>query len=527
MLLKFSKILLHVSLFSAVVVMTSTFFPFIGGKDYFFRFSVELALVFFILWWAFESNGDEAWHRIREACRKPLFVAVSAFVLAVLLASLFAYDPHAAFWSNYERGEGAFEMLHYYVFFSLLVVLFKKKEDWRLFFKTFLAVGTLMILYGVLADTGIATNFISQYQGAVQGGADWYKPLANRFQGSLGNPAYVAPYLMFSLFYALYLWKTSKLSLQWLRTVTYGVPIFFLFLFFMVTQTRGAFVGLIIAAYVFLVFFGFMKPRFRLLSLGILAVLLIFCGVLVYFRLNPSLQSFPGGRMFDIPIGDKPLVALGVFALAAGAIVEFARERKFLWWVLAGLVAVAFSSGTYAITSGKISLADPTTSTRFWTWGSAWQGIKERPVLGWGPENFSTVFDKYFDPRHFIPGQSTETWFDRAHSIYFDYLAETGVLGLATYIGIFVLLYMGFLGRKMMHAQNFSATEKGLLVALPIGYLVQGVAIFDVLPVYINLFAFFAFGYYCLYSRGDSAQGISSHDVPLRQAAHKNNTAGQ
>lgn len=31
-------------------------------------------------------------------------------------------------------------------------------------------------------------------------------------------------------------------------------------------------------------------------------------------------------------------------------------------------------------------------------WDIAWQGVKERPILGWGAENFNVVFTKYFNP---------------------------------------------------------------------------------------------------------------------------------
>lgn len=506
MLLKLSKTLLHVSLFSVVVVLTSTFFPFIGGKDYFFRFAVELALIFFVLWWSFEAKSEEAWSRIKEVSGKPLFIAVSAFVLAVLLASIFAYDPNAAFWSNFERGEGAFQMLHYYVFFALLVVLFRNKEDWRWFFKTFLVAGVFMILYGVLADTGLASRFISQYQGAVQPGADWFKPFANRFQGSLGNPAYVAPYLMFSLFFDAYLWATSRIAKRWLAALIYGIPAFFFLLFFMVTQTRGAFVGILIAVYIGLVFIGFMRPKYRWLSLWLITILIFITGILVHFKSAPWLQLIPGSRMFDLPLSGRLLFVLGAGALIAAALAEFSRERKFLRWVFLGFVIVACAGGIYALRSGRVSLVDPTTSTRFWTWGSAWQGFKERPILGWGPENFTTVFDKYFDPRHFVPNASKETWFDRAHSVYFDYLSETGLLGLLSFLGIFAVLYAGLFGKKGDDGDPVFTTEKALMIALPIGYLVQGVAIFDVLPIYINLFAFFAFGYFFLYSpSGQSA----------------------
>ncbi|MEK9180240.1 MAG: hypothetical protein AAB897_02405, partial [Patescibacteria group bacterium] len=113
-----AKFFVYTALFSIVVVMISTFFPFIGGKDYFFRVSIDLALIFYLLWGVFEAKRGELWNEIKETAQKPLFIAVSAFVLMVLLASIFALDPGAAFWSNFERGEGAFQMLHYWLFFS-------------------------------------------------------------------------------------------------------------------------------------------------------------------------------------------------------------------------------------------------------------------------------------------------------------------------------------------------------------------------------------------------------------------------
>ncbi|MCL4437419.1 hypothetical protein M1513_00020 [Patescibacteria group bacterium] len=48
MFIKISKYCLYAALFSVLIVLPTTFFPFIGGKDYFFRVAVELALIF--LW---------------------------------------------------------------------------------------------------------------------------------------------------------------------------------------------------------------------------------------------------------------------------------------------------------------------------------------------------------------------------------------------------------------------------------------------------------------------------------------------
>ena len=240
MFLKLSKFFLYASVFSVVVVLPSTFFPFIGGKYYFFRVCVELALAFFLLYWAFEDKLDSIKKRLKTIYRHPLFIAISIFTLFYLLASLFAYDPPSAFWSNYERGEGGFQMIHYYLFFFLLLLAFKEKKEWINLFKFSIVSAILVIVYGFLADQGIVSSFISSFAQ----GSFWNRLTAGRFQGSLGNPAYIAPYLMFSLFYSLYLLFNSKE--KFLRYGLIGSSILFL-VFFYLSKTRGGLIGLGVA----------------------------------------------------------------------------------------------------------------------------------------------------------------------------------------------------------------------------------------------------------------------------------------
>ncbi len=172
-----------------------------------------------------------------------------------------------------------------------------------------------------------------------------------------------------------------------------------------------------------------------------------------------------------------------------------------------GVVVYALFAGRTSIEhipGGRLlstSLSAISAQTRTWSWGAAWKGFLERPIFGWGPENFSTVFDKFFDSRFFTPGQTTETWFDRAHSLVFDTLVANGLVGFIAYLSIFAIIFYEILKRRRARAltpaseghsvQHLMSTA--LMIALPIGYLVQGLAIFDVLPIYINLFLFWAF----------------------------------
>ncbi|MDI6820681.1 MAG: O-antigen ligase family protein [Patescibacteria group bacterium] len=451
---KISKFFLYLVPLCVVVVSTATLFPFIVGKYVWFRTAIDLAFIFFLLGLLLlQEEAKEHENRLRKIFSSPLTIIISLFVLFFILAGFFGIDPSASFWSNFERGEGGLQILHLYVFFLLLCTLFKR-ENWLTLFRVSLFAAVFLILYGIAA-TALIGGFVGTFHD--QGGkliADSFLGRLNvaRFQGSLGNPAYVGVYLIFIMFYALYLFTETKA--RWRKNFLVALLIFY-FLFFWLAQTRGVFLGLFAAIFAGVVYFIFSsRGRLKKWGIGILAFFVAVTSILFYFRDTSFINNLPGSRVF------------------------------------------------------QISLTEETAQTRLWTWGSALKGWKERPILGWGPENFSVVFDKYFDTRHFSPDKKSETWFDRAHSIYFDYLTETGILGYLSFVGIFVVLYVLILRRRktiertdsklkinkeIISFQNLSLGQKSLIFAIPFAYLVQGIVLFDILPTYLNLFLFLAF----------------------------------
>jgi len=425
---KVSKFFLFLAPFAVILVSVSTLFPFIVVKYSFFRTVVDLAWIFFLAGLIFGSGEETAAFKTKflKLIKSPLFIAVSVFVLVFLLACLFAFDSQLAFWSNFERGEGGFQILHFYLFFLLLLLVFENSKDWKKIFNLSLIAGTAMVSYGILAGLGIQ-GFVGPAFGSTA-----------RFGGSLGNSAYVGAYLLFILFYLFFVFGEKKAKISKIALVLLAL---FFFVFIWLAETRGPVLGLAAGFVAFAAYLIFNKNfKWRIyLAVG-LALFLILGFVLVYFHNSKFVASLPGARLFNL------------------------------------------------------SLTSSSFASRIWTWGSALAGFSERPILGWGPENFSVVFDKYFNPKHFIPGENSETWYDRAHDVFLDYLVETGFLGFLSYILIFVVFYFEFFkGRIFEVLRNESMVQNALFFALPIAYLVQGVIIFDVLPIYLNLFLFLAF----------------------------------
>jgi len=454
-LISLSKFFLYLVPLVVLIVMPSNFFPFIGGKYYVFRTFVSLSLICVLIYWAFEDKENKIIKDLKEVFSRPLVKITTIFVFIYVLASLFAYDPQAAFWSNFERQEGGFQMIHYWLFFILLNLLFKTKKDWTRLFIVSIIAAVGMIFYGIFSITSPQT-FFGPYTSLMQGTSTpgFWSMLLNksiRFQGSLGNPAYVAPYLMFIIFYALYLWLDKKTGIN-LRSFWYLFLILFFVLFFVLSQTRGAFLGLVAGIFAFFIYLILSNKKLRKIGILSLIMLIILGGIVYLYRNSNFIQNLPGSRFLQIDF----------------------QER--------------------------------TAQTRLWTWGSALNGFKERPILGWGPENFPAVFDKYFDTRHYIANQGSETWFDRAHSVIFDYLAETGILGLLSYLGIYIVFYLMFfrsikIYNELKNKKNLSQDlpndlQWNLIFSILIAYFVQNLIIFEVLPMYLNFFLILAFSSY-------------------------------
>lgn len=436
---------LAAALFSPALVAPDTFFPFTGIKLYWFRMCVSGALITFLLWAGFQASARELHDQLKRAFSSPVVLSVTAFAAVFLLAVIFARDPAVAFWSDFERGEGGFQMLYYYAFFLLLVLAARSIREWQMLLAVAVVAAFAALGYGMITALGVGGE-IGRY---FFGPSGWEGILAERFSGSLGNPALAGSYLLLSLFFAGFLIFGADVS--GLRRTALSAAAFLFFVFLILTQTRGAFLGLIAGIFVFLAHYAARSSAFvrRLALVGLLALLLA-AFIPIYFQESSFIQNTP----------------------------------------LVGRLA-------------RVSFYDRSVQTRLWAWQAAYEGWKERPVFGWGPENFSEVFDRHFDIRHFTPGEGGDTWYDRAHNVLFDYLAETGAAGLLAYLGMFGTFYWQLWRRRALLASRLSAGQQSLLAAFPVAYLAQGMVLFDILPVFLLFFFFLAFAAYNLNEKND------------------------
>ncbi len=408
------KIGLFITPFIPLYVSKVLFFPFITGKAFVFRTIVEIVFAAWIFLAIFYKE-----YRPRKSA---LLVALSIFIVVVALATIFGANPYKSFWSNFERMEGLVSYLHLFAYFLVLGQVFRK-NDWPIFFNLFVASGIIESIYAWFQRFG----YIASLQGGI-----------GRPDGTIGNPTYLAAYLIFILFFCLYLLFNSR----YLESkIFYGVVSLFILATIYLTASRG--------------------PGLAIIAGGIL-------GSILYLLFNRSAENAKYRKI--------ALAVLAFFILAPAA-----------FWTAKDTNFVRGNPTLSRLT--LLSLKERTVASRFVIWQMGWEGFKEHPILGWGPENYELVFSKYFKP---VLWQQ-EPWFDRSHNIIFDWLINAGILGLMSYLGIFVsALYLLWTGYKK---NIFSPGNAILVFVLFFAYFFQNLFVFDNSSTYMGFFAVLAFIY--------------------------------
>ena len=141
-----AKICLWAVPFLVLYVPSSLVFPFVTGRHIAFRLLVDCAA---LAWGALLCVN-----RAYRPRWTPQVIALTALVLVVSVAAVLSPNPLRALFGDFERMGGLAGLLHYYVYFLLLLHLFRAR-DWSIFLGIFIAVGSVVALLGLLEKGGV------------------------------------------------------------------------------------------------------------------------------------------------------------------------------------------------------------------------------------------------------------------------------------------------------------------------------------------------------------------------------------
>ncbi len=388
---KLGRGLIYFSFFIPFFIIPSTVREYVFLRNLIF-YCLSSCLILLSLLYLYKNK-----HNINFRASR-LFWAVLLFVAVKILSGFFGIDPAGSFFGSEFRMDGNLGYVMIFSWLLAMLLFFDGREQWRKALKVSAGVA---FLAGVFA---VVQAFFPAEWSILAGKGDtpfW----SHRLSGSLGNPIFLAGYLLPYIFICSYLTvKEEKRNgkIFWLVGAAFLTLIVFL------TGTRGAIISFIVSVLVILFLAGtfFLKSKKKFLTLALAGL---------------------------------PFAAVTAIVLNAGLVSRL--KSIFL-----------FGSGTVA--------------TRFIFWKIGLLGFLDKWLFGWGPENYSYIFSKFYDPE-LLKFSFYETWADKPHNQFVEILSTTGILGFAIFAALIVLALRAIW--RLMRAESFDKLGTGFLPYLFLG----------------------------------------------------------
>ena len=383
-------------LLTPLVVTLDTAYPFTVGKAVYARTLVAITAV---LWVPLALANM----RFRPPGSWLLLLWFAAFVIA-LMAAAAGINFERSLWSTYDRVHGLVDSGHWLVFALVVVSIVQGPREWRALLTLNLAVSVVVALLAIGRFHGLDLPYLHEVRET-----SW------RVSASLGSSSFLGHYALLNGFVACGLAvrllavrssrhrrksdQSSKspvtpaalmASPAW-PCIAFLVAAALNFWAMALSGTLGAYVAFVPAS-------------------GVLA--------LAYAVLG---QGKIGRR-----IGVGGLAVAGVISVSLGFLFFVDNPLKVRAQDNPVVKRLAFAS-----VEGR------TTQTRLAAWRAGIEGIAERPLLGWGPENFIVPFGKYG-----TGVAATTNAHDRAHNEFIEEATAKGLLGSIAYIAIWVLTFV-------------------------------------------------------------------------------------
>gem|GEM_PF-2827679 len=345
------------------------------------------------------------------------FLPAVGFVVWMTISGIMAVDPHLALWSSLGRGTGLLTIYHCLALAFVVASLVKRHG---------------MPYVSSLFQWFLSGAFILAI--SIWLGTEGFKFSANVLQkdaggGFAGNSTLAAGYLLFAVAIAGFLLASKKLDVK-----------------------RNIFVVIALISVIF-------SP--------------VFISLYSLFAGNGALGTARG-----------TLLALGAGILATSVSYVFLSAKKSIKGMSIGIVVLGLLSFSFL----WIQLVTPNTylhtkfteqarSSRFIFWDIAQKAINERPVFGYGPENYSIAYQTYFNPQILVLENNFEGWNNRAHNIYYELGSTAGYPAIILFcVFLLSILYVGSLSYQKNRINRMQAS---VLAGLLVAYVVNNIFTFD------------------------------------------------
>ncbi len=390
--------------------------------------------------------------------RRPFALPLVAVAGTTLLSTSLSVAPSTSWWGSAYRMQGASALLCYLILFLSIQDGLRTKEQWRRLQATVLLTSFPVALGAILQHFNRSSPLL---------GIDKF---SGRFGSTIGNPIFLGGYLImvvpFTLEYLIHEIRSVKgekrNKANILAAGSTGLILITQLTALVLTDSRGPWIGALVAGYLAILFFLVAKQgakldlRDLLPAFGTVALGLAIGGAGIW-----GFTRLSHGRVL-------PLLSAALAIFALFGFLYFKKHVRWLWlsWSLLPaapailfLFLAAFSNPIISNLSGKLPGTDyrgGTVEVRRVIWRGIVDHFKDneplvgyndykdalnpiRRFIGYGPESFSPI-GLHHDRRELTELEGQETIPDRAHNESLDALATTGLLGAAANLLIYFAL---------------------------------------------------------------------------------------
>lgn len=207
------KIGLAASFITFFLVSKDLYFPYITTKQITFNILIE---VLTIIWLALiirfpEVRPKKSW----------ITWGLAAFLGAVLISSLAGVDFALSFWGNLERMMAFFPLVHFFLYYLILITVMRSDWDWFWLLNLSVLVGVIITILGMVNNYSAST---------------------------IGNTEYVAGLMIFDFWFAVWLMLKTK---SWWLKLLYAVAGVMAVVGLIRADINGANLGLAVSLVVF------------------------------------------------------------------------------------------------------------------------------------------------------------------------------------------------------------------------------------------------------------------------------------
>ncbi|MDE0442757.1 MAG: O-antigen ligase family protein [Gammaproteobacteria bacterium] len=385
------------------VLFPPTIFPYLVGKGLLFRCIVEVVFVA----WTVLAVLNPAYRPPRSLLLGLLAVALGVALVSALLGA----SVVRSLFSTYERMGGVLDQAHWFAFAVVLVSVVGVAQ-WRLLLQANLVVGAVIALWAVGQHYDMAALLWQ-----------WSREGYGKITATFGNPIHLGAYVLVNAvvaagFFVDALTKATSAAdveegrsqearggrfrtvLPWLSTLFWGACALLSAWVVTLTAVRSAFLGLIAGFAAVAVLFAYLERGRVRLAIGAAAGLLA-AGTVVFVLM----------------------------------VTTFERPADSQW-----------THSANPLVERTLAFSKRTVETRLAAWDAAAKGFLERPLFGWGPENYVVVLG-----RHGSEMGAEMRIHDNAHGRLSEELATKGALGVVSHLAIWAgLLIVGLRAARRM-----------------------------------------------------------------------------